>query len=128
VRFAGEDPDVAAHLRAASLLLSTSEFEGFGMAALEAMACGLPVAATDSGGVPEAVSEACARIVPAGDVEALAEAAAGILEDPARAAAMGAAGRRRAEDLFDLDRVVPQYERLYGRVIGKRHHAEDLSV
>jgi N-acetyl-alpha-D-glucosaminyl L-malate synthase BshA len=127
VRFAGEDPDVERHLRGAALLLSTSEFEGFGMAVLEAMASSVPVVTTESGGVSEAASEACARFVPVGDVDALAAAAAEVLSDRNLAASMGAAGRSRAEEMFDLDRVVPLYESLYRRVCGVRD-AEDLSV
>lgn len=127
VTFAGEEPDVVRHLRGAACLLSTSEFEGFGMAPLEAMACGVPVVSTDSGGVSEVVSPACARVAPVGDVEALGAAVSEILNDAALARAMGASGRRRAEELFDVDRVVPQYEALYNRVCGARH-AQDLSV
>jgi N-acetyl-alpha-D-glucosaminyl L-malate synthase BshA len=127
VTFVGEDPDVERHLRGAALLLSTSEFEGFGMSVLEAMASAVPVVATESGGVREVASESCARFAPVGDVTALARAAAEILSDRRLAASMGEAGRRRAEELFDLDRVVPQYERLYGRVCGVSD-AEGLSV
>jgi L-malate glycosyltransferase len=116
VRFVGEDPEVADHLRGAGLLLSTSEFEGFGMSLLEAMACGVPVVTTDSGGTSEVVSESCARITPVGDVEGLAKAAVEILRDENLSRAMGGAGRRRAEELFDVGRVVPQYEALYNRV------------
>ncbi len=127
VRFVGEVADVARHLARASALLSTSEFEGFGMSVLEAMACGVPVVSTDSGGVREVVSEACARLAPVGDVEALAAAAADLLADPARARAMGRAGRRRARESFDLEVVVPRYEALYERVCGVRH-AQGVSV
>ncbi len=127
VSFAGEDPDVARRLRGAACLLSTSEFEGFGMAPLEAMACGVPVVATRSGGVEEVVSEACARLADVGDVETLAAGAAEVVDDPALGRRMGEAGRRRAEELFDADRVVPQYEALYERVCGARH-AQDSSV
>jgi N-acetyl-alpha-D-glucosaminyl L-malate synthase BshA len=127
VRFVGETPDVADHLRGAGLLLSTSEFEGFGMSVLEAMACGVPVVSTDSGGVLEVVSESCARVVAVGDVEGLAAAAIGILRDENLARTMGDAGRRRAEEMFDVDRVVPQYEALYERVCGASN-AENLSV
>ena len=118
VEFAGEDPDVGRHLRGAALLLSTSEFEGFGMSVLEAMACGVPVVATDSGGVTEVADEGCARIVPVGDVDGLAREAEALLADEALARRMGDAGRRRAEDLFDVEKVVPQYEALYRRVCG----------
>jgi N-acetyl-alpha-D-glucosaminyl L-malate synthase BshA len=127
VRFMGEDPDMARHLRGAGLLLSTSEFEGFGMAPLEAMACGVPVVTTNSGGVREVVSDSCARVTDVGDVEALAAAAVELLQDGERARSMGEAGRRRAEEMFDVERVVPQYEALYGRVCGVRD-AENLSV
>lgn len=127
IRFAGEDPEVAEHLRGAGLLLSTSEFEGFGMSVLEAMACGVPVVATDAGGTGEVVSDACARLVPVGDVEGLAAAANQVLRDKEVARAMGTAGRRRAEELFDVDRVVPQYVALYERVCGASD-AKDISV
>ena len=82
---------------------------------------------TDSGGVTEVVNEACARIVPVGDVDGLAREAEALLADEALARRLGAAGRRRAEDLFDVDRVVPQYEALYRRVCGAPD-AQDLSV
>ncbi len=127
VQFSGEEPDIVRLLRGAACLLSTSEFEGFGMAPLEAMACGVPVVATDSGGVREVVSESCARVTAVGDVEALAAAVSEIVNDPALGRAMGGAGRRRAEELFDVDRVVPQYEALYNRVCGASN-AQDLSV
>ncbi len=120
VRFAGEEPEVARHLRGAAALLSTSEFEGFGLAVLEAMACGLPVVATDSGGVREVLSASSGILAGVGDVEALAEGLVRVLEDEALGRRMGEAGRRRAEEMFDLDRVVHQYEALYERVIGAR--------
>ncbi|MBI3854621.1 MAG: glycosyltransferase [Planctomycetes bacterium] len=126
-RFVGEDPDVADHLKGAGLLLSTSEFEGFGMSVLEAMSCGVPVVTTDSGGTAEVVSESCARVAAVGDVEGLAAAAVEILRDPNLSRTMGEAGRRRAEEMFDVDRVVPQYEALYERVCGASN-AENLSV
>jgi N-acetyl-alpha-D-glucosaminyl L-malate synthase BshA len=112
VRFAGEVADVAGVLRSASLLLSTSAFEGFGLAVLEAMASGIPVVSTASGGVEEAAGGA-ALIAPVGDVAALARRIGEVLRDTDLARSLGAEGRRRAEELFDLDRVVPQYESLY---------------
>jgi N-acetyl-alpha-D-glucosaminyl L-malate synthase BshA len=127
VRFVGEDPDVARHLKGAAALLSTSEFEGFGMSILEAMACGVPVVTTDSGGVREVVDASCAKVVGVGDLEGLAEAAEEVLADPGRAAKMGASGRKRAEELFDVDRVVPQYEALYRRVC-EASNAQDPSL
>jgi N-acetyl-alpha-D-glucosaminyl L-malate synthase BshA len=127
VRFIGEDPEVESHLRNASLLLSASEFEGFGMSVLEAMASGVPVVSTESGGVSEVITEACGRTVAVGDVEALAAASVEILKDENLGRSMGEAGRRRAEEMFDVDRVVPQYEALYERVCGASN-AKNLSV
>ena len=127
VHFFGEEPDIAPRLRGAAALLSTSEFEGFGMAVLEAMACEVPVVATDSGGVREVVDDSCARIVGVGDVEGMAEAALRILEDEEAARSMGEAGRRRAVEQFGMDRTVSRYEALYRRVCGDRN-AESLSL
>ncbi len=127
VRFVGTEPEVARHLRGAGLLLSTSQFEGFGLAVLEAMACEVPVVTTDSGGVREVVSDECARVAPVGDVEALAEAAVGILRDRDLGRAMGKAGRRRAREVFGTDLVVPKYEAIYRRVCGAKN-AENPSV
>ena len=127
VNFVGEEPDIVRHLRGAALVLSTSEFEGFGLVALEALACGVPVVATDSGGIREVVDESCARLHDVGDVEGLARSAVEILDDPAVGAAMGEAGTRRARARFDVEVVVPQYERLYESVMGG-HHAQNISL
>ena len=127
VTFVGEEADIELRLRGAACLLSTSEFEGFGMAPLEAMACGVPVVTTDSGGVREVVNDSCARIAAVGDVEALASSLSEIVGDPALGRSLGEAGRRRAEESFDVGRVVPQYEALYRRVCGVKD-AQDLSV
>jgi N-acetyl-alpha-D-glucosaminyl L-malate synthase BshA len=112
VRFAGEVADVAGVLRSATLLLSTSAFEGFGLAVLEAMASGVPVVSTASGGVQEAAGRS-ALVAPVGDAAALARRTEEVLRDRDLARHLGREGRRRAEELFDLDRVVPQYESLY---------------
>jgi N-acetyl-alpha-D-glucosaminyl L-malate synthase BshA len=127
VSFAGEEADVARRLRGAGALLSTSEFEGFGLAVLEAMACGVPVVATRSGGVEEVIGDGAGLLADVGDVEALGEALARVLTDASLARDLGRAGRARAETLFDRDRIVPRYEALYERVCGAEH-AQNLSV
>jgi len=114
-------------LSISDVFLLPSAQESFGLAALEAMACGVPVVATESGGVSEVLSESCGRTAAVGDVEALAAAAVEVLKDQNLARSMGEAGRRRAEEMFDVDRVVPQYEALYERVCGASN-AENLSV
>ena len=102
----------------ADVFLLPSEFESFGLAALVAMACGTPAVAFASGGLPEVVTDGVdGRLVPPLDDAALAEAVLDLLETPERLAAFGAAARASAVERFTPDRVVPQYEAVYRRVV-----------
>jgi N-acetyl-alpha-D-glucosaminyl L-malate synthase BshA len=117
VRFLGKLDSTADLLRSADLFLLPSQTESFGLAALEAMACGVPVIASRVGGLPEVVVHGeTGALAPVGAVDTMASAALQILCDPARGAAARAAAIRRAE-LFTAERVVPQYEQLYQRVL-----------
>ncbi|MBI4501341.1 MAG: N-acetyl-alpha-D-glucosaminyl L-malate synthase BshA [Gemmatimonadetes bacterium] len=117
VRFVGKLDSTADLLRAADLFLLPSETESFGLAALEAMACGVPVVASRVGGIPELVVHGeTGALAPVGSVDTMASAALQLLCDPARGRAAREAAIRRAE-LFTADRVVPQYEQLYRRVL-----------
>jgi glycosyltransferase involved in cell wall biosynthesis len=81
------------------------------------MALARPVVATTVGGVPEVVTEGVTgRLVEPGDVAGLAEAVSRLLSDPSLAEAMGEAGRRRAEEAFDIRRMVVELEQLYGEI------------
>ena len=87
---------------AVTVLPSTTESESFGMTLVEAMACGCPVVGTRVGGIPFVVREGVdGLLVQPGDPEGLADALAAVLTDPRRAASLGAAGRRAAEDRWD---------------------------
>lgn len=124
VWLAGERADVAAVLRGLDLFVLPSRAEGISNTILEAMACGLPVVATDVGGNGELVSDGqTGRLVPAGDRGALAEAIAGYAADPARMRRHGAQGRRRAEEFFSLETMVAQYASLYDPHLGGAGHA-----
>jgi glycosyltransferase involved in cell wall biosynthesis len=83
--------------------------ESFSMAAVEAMACGLPIIASRAGALPEICGDSCGILVPPGDVEALAAALTRYLSDPDLRRAYGIAGRQRVEQQFDIERMVDQY-------------------
>jgi N-acetyl-alpha-D-glucosaminyl L-malate synthase BshA len=117
VRFFGRVDDVADILRGGDLFLLPSETESFGLAALEAMACGMPVIASRVGGLPEVVTEGqSGYLVPVGDVAGMTERAIEVLGDPARLETLRQGAIARAA-LFSADRVVPRYEDLYADVL-----------
>jgi len=104
--------------RAAHLSLLLSDYESFGLSALEAMACGTPVAASDSGGLPEVIDHGQTGLLcPVGDVSATADAVIALLSDREKWERMSRAAAAAARDRFGLETVVPLYERLYDRVL-----------
>lgn len=116
VRFIAPRVHVADVIARAHVMVVTSETEAFGLVALEAMACGVPVVATRCGGIEELVCEGYTGFLqPVGDIEGLAEAAVRLLRDPARAAEMGRAGRQAAVERYGTDAVVASYEALYSK-------------
>ncbi|MHB0875666.1 MAG: N-acetyl-alpha-D-glucosaminyl L-malate synthase BshA [Anaerolineae bacterium] len=118
VIFVGVVDQVAPLLPAADLLLLPSETESFGLVALEAMASGVPVVASDVGGLPEVVEHGvCGYLAPVGDVDKMAEYALDILSHPERCAAFSEAASRRAAEHFNYADIVPQYEAVYERVL-----------
>ncbi|MDP2954792.1 MAG: N-acetyl-alpha-D-glucosaminyl L-malate synthase BshA [Longimicrobiales bacterium] len=118
VLFLGKHASVDELLACADLFLLPSENESFGLAALEAMACGVPVVASNTGGLPEVVTHGDSGYLFApGDVGAMADAGIELLSDPARWRAVSAAARRVAVERFSATSVVPMYERLYERVL-----------
>jgi len=104
-------------LRGAELFLLPSATESFGLAALEAMACGVPVIASDAGGIPEVVENGkTGYLAPPGDAAAMAERALQVLEDPAQHEQLKRNAVARARE-FSADKVVPRYEELYQEVL-----------
>lgn len=118
----GERADVPDVMRGLDCFALPSLAEGISNTILEAMASGLPVVATAVGGNPELLVDGqTGELVPPGDVETMAASIAGLASDPARAAAMGAAGRQRAEQCFSLPAMVGAYRQLYDRLLAERH-------
>ena len=121
VRFAGQLDRVDELLRCADMLLLPSETESFGLAALEAASCGLPVVASDVGGLPEVVKHGVTGLLaPVGDVAAFADHVTALVLDAPRREAMGRAGRQLVCEQFDVGPAVDRYEALYRRVLAER--------
>lgn len=119
VTFRGEMDDLAALYGSCDVFLLPSESESFGLAALEAMACGVPVVASDVGGLPDVVADGeTGFLAPVGDVAAMAEAAGRLLSDDVLWGRMSGLARERARTCFAVDRAVDRYEATYQRVLG----------
>ena len=117
VRFLGKVDNVADILRGGDLFLLPSQTESFGLAALEAMACAVPVLASAVGGLPEVVVEGeTGFLTPVGDVDGMIDRALRVLRDDALHARLRTAAARRAL-VFAAERIVPRYERVYEDVL-----------
>jgi phosphatidylinositol alpha-1,6-mannosyltransferase len=126
VRFLGAvgDHDLPAFYNLASVYVGASRradrlgVEGFGISLVEASACGLPVIAGNSGGVPDAVRDGeTGVLVPPEDPAAFAEAICRVLADPGAARRMGQNGRRAVETYFNWDRVVRDLRHIAGEAV-----------
>jgi glycosyltransferase involved in cell wall biosynthesis len=125
VELLGERADVPDLLAAADVFVLPSLSEGMPMSVLEAMAAGLPVVASDVGGVPELVADGVTgTLVPPGDPGALAAALDALARDPAARARLGAAARARAEAEFGLDGWQQAHVDLYRATLGARRGAK----
>ena len=116
IRFLGRLDTVADILRGTDLFILPSQTESFGLAALEAMACGAPCVASRAGGLPEVIEDGVDGLLePPGSAEAMGRRAIDLLRDDARHAAMRSAAIAKART-FSAERVVPMYEGLYHEV------------
>ena len=119
VHFLGRLDSAAPLLAAADLFVLPSQTESFGLAALEAMACGTPVLATRVGGLPELITDGVEGLLePVGSVEAMARRAIDLLKDTVGHARMRQAALARARQ-FSTDEVVPQYEAFYQQILAR---------
>ena len=121
VAFLGEQDDPVALLSISDLFLLPSIQESFGLAALEAMACGVPVVASKVGGLPEIIEDGVTGFVcPPDDIGCMAERAVSLLTDPDLHARVSANAASLVRTTYCADRIVPVYEAAYRRVIATR--------
>jgi len=121
VHFTGVRPDVPALLPAFDVACLSSVHEGVPIFAIEAMAAGLPMVATDCGGLRELVVDAeQGFIVPVGDATALAESLAVLADDPGLRGRQGAAARQAVEVRHNIEKTARAYEALFADLLGDR--------
>ncbi len=116
-----ETPDLVRRYRSATLVVVPSLYEGFGLPAVEAMACGTPVVASAAGALPEVLRATGGGIlVPKGDAEALARALASLLERPEQRSRLGAAGRKGVVAAYSWAGIAAHTADVYRAVLAER--------
>jgi N-acetyl-alpha-D-glucosaminyl L-malate synthase BshA len=118
-RFVGKQEQIEEILAISDLFLLTSDYESFGLAALEAMAAGVPVISTNAGGLPEInVHGETGFLSNVGNVQEMAAFSIQLLQNETLHQSFRENARAHA-DLFDIHNIVPQYEKLYNRFLNK---------
>ena len=118
VHFLGERIDLPAVYRESDVFLLPSQTESFGLAALEALACGVPVVASRVGGIPEVVIDGeVGLLAELGDTVQMGAHVARLLTDDGMRARIARAARQRVETHFQLEPMVNRYEALYRRLV-----------
>ncbi len=126
VMFLGKQNGLPEIISTADIFLLPSQQESFGLSALEAMACGVPVVATNIGGIGEVVEHGeSGYLAELGDVQRMAKYCVDLLTSPKKMQAFKLSARKRAVEKFDIDLVVPIYEQMYLRTLEER---ESLSL
>lgn len=113
VDIVGSRPDIENAMKQSHLFLLMSQYESFGLSALEALACGVPVAASRAGGLPEVIEDGVSGMLePVGDVHAMADRIVALLTDRPAWEAMSRAAAKRSRH-FENTKMIKQYETLY---------------
>ena len=117
----GEQDPVTPLLSVSDLFLLPSAQESFGLSALEAMACGVPVVASNVGGLPEVVEHGTSGFLHSPeDIDGMAANGIALLTNPEMHASFAERGRRVVTERFCADLIVPQYEAFYERLLSER--------
>ena len=120
VRFLGKQDGLVEILASSDLFLIPSQSESFGLAALEAMSCGLPVISSSVGGLPELVRHnETGYIAEIGDVSRMAKYSIELLSNEKKYKMFSDNARLRAVNKFDKDKVIPLYEEYYKQIMNK---------
>ncbi len=118
VLFLGEQDDLEPLFGCADLFLLPSEQESFGLTALEAMAYGVPVIASDVGGLPEVIIHGeTGYLCPVGDTVSMSRSAMTLLNHPSDHDRFSRAAMKRAAEAFNADQIIPQYESYYREIM-----------
>src|SRR5664279_4780053 len=127
IRFIGKQEQIEEILAVSDLFILPSEYESFGLAALEAMAAGVPLISSDAGGLPEInINGRTGFMSPVGDVASMSHNAITILENDEVLKTFKSNAAEQARK-FDIHHIVPIYERLYDRFLSKSHPAKKFS-
>jgi N-acetyl-alpha-D-glucosaminyl L-malate synthase BshA len=122
VKFLGKQAELVPILSSADLMLMPSQSESFGLSALEAMACGVPVVSSSVGGLPELqIHGETGYIAEIGDIDRMSRYAIELLTNEQKHALFSAAARKRAASSFDINKIVNQYEAYYEQCITRVH-------
>jgi L-malate glycosyltransferase len=128
VRFLGKQEQVDEILSITDLFILPSEYESFGLAALEAMACGVPVISTNTGGLPEInVPGVTGYLSDVGDIDNMAENAIKIIKNDSTLQQFKSNALEHTRN-FERDKIVPLYENLYLQVIEEHKKQKEVSV
>lgn len=120
VKFMGKQSELVRLLSVADVFLLPSQSESFGLSALEAMACEVPVVSTSVGGLPELVAHTeTGYIAEIGDVDRMARYTIDLLTNASKHKMFAKAARERAEKYFSMEKIVDQYERYYNAVLSE---------
>jgi len=119
VKFLGKQDGLVEILNSSDVFLIPSQSESFGLAALEAMACGLPVISSSVGGLPELIRHnECGFIAEIGDIDRMAKYVIDLLTNERKYELFSTNARERAVNMFDKNKVVPLYEDYYKNILG----------